>query len=170
MLRGSTKFDVDDVGVACAEVAGDRLEGPPCGDWLPEASFFLASLLPSLSRPRDERPCYQTTTSSVRDYNYTSPQAREEGAGKGRGVVTYHFLSEALHCVSAPMEWTVSEPMPPSARESLPGGTVRFSLAGSFPRVAAQLPLSSSFRRGRWRCRWRVGRDGGGSDGHGCGW
>ena len=47
LFRESTRLEVDDVGVAWAELAGDWPEAP-CGDAVPEGlSFFLASL-PSL--------------------------------------------------------------------------------------------------------------------------
>ncbi len=58
LVRESTRLDVEDEGVACAEPAGDWLEEPPRGDWVPEEeSFFLASLLPSRSLLRESCSC-----------------------------------------------------------------------------------------------------------------
>ena len=53
LFRDSTRLEVDEVGVAWAELAGDWFEEPPRGDAVPEeASFFvLASLLPPLLLP-----------------------------------------------------------------------------------------------------------------------
>lgn len=57
LLRESTRLEVEEVGVAWPEPAGDWLV---CGDAVPEElSFFFASLLPSLSlsRVRDSCSC-----------------------------------------------------------------------------------------------------------------
>ena len=53
LFLDSTRLEVDEVGVAWAELAGDWFEEPPRGDAVPEeASFFvLASLLPLLLPP-----------------------------------------------------------------------------------------------------------------------
>jgi hypothetical protein len=64
LLRESTRFEVEDVGVACAEPAGDCVE-PPCGEPVPvdESLDFLASLLPSPSFFRESCSCCQTRSS-----------------------------------------------------------------------------------------------------------
>jgi hypothetical protein len=63
LLRASTRFEVDDVGVACAELDGDWFEALPRGDAVPEdESFFLASLLPSRSLLRESCSCCQTSS------------------------------------------------------------------------------------------------------------
>lgn len=57
LLRESTRLEVEEVGVAWPEPAGDWLV---CGDAVPEElSFFFASLLPSLSlsRVRESTRC-----------------------------------------------------------------------------------------------------------------
>jgi hypothetical protein len=58
LFRESTRLEVEEVGVACAEPAGDWLEELPRGDWVPDdESFFLASLLPSRSLLRESCSC-----------------------------------------------------------------------------------------------------------------
>ena len=56
LLRASTRLEVEPVGVAWPEPAGDWVG---CGDAVPddELSFFLASLLPSLSLSRVRESC-----------------------------------------------------------------------------------------------------------------
>ena len=58
LLRASTRLEVEEVGVAWAEPAGDWLEEPPWGEAVPEEeSFFLASLLLSRSLFRESCSC-----------------------------------------------------------------------------------------------------------------